>query len=444
MPSATTPARIPAWQRLGLKLKSAQTPEQHSEPPVVIEPLKRQISDTVDQSPSKKAKKSSKNAVLSTSNKDSSTPTLARKKSVTFTPETKVEDGDSIKQLFSAWVAEHKSQDPSFQPKSNQVFDTPKPSQVEENIDTTLSEKERRVKRVKKSKDNTEHSESTTKQKKSNTSTDSNVTETKAATRPFLAYLRQYHESRDTWKFNKNHQNHLLKQVFNVKVIPSDHAHLIYAYVRGLQGGVRTRLRDAALAIKVKDQEDGAAGFPDTMAERDKRQREYDLEIKEYVATMTAANASKKMGYEEGVLLGLSDYAMADRVAKRLRAEQILADLGTEREGKEEEPAVGGPKLTYDEADISEGLRKNDGSSQKLARKRKQRTMAEDEDTSSSDDSSDSDSTSDDDSAVPPGCQEGDDSSSSSSSSSSGEEEEEDDDGSEEDTEEDSEESDSE
>jgi hypothetical protein len=446
MPSVTASVatRIPAWKRLGLKLKSAQAPEQNPEPFVETDLLKRKSIDLVEQPPSKKVKKSSTNPLRPTSTAEPFTPNLARKKSVTFTPETKVEDGDSIKQLFSAWVTEQREQDPSFQPKSNQVFNTPEPPKVEEQIDTALSEKERRVKRVKVKK--TEESQNTSKQKKPKSPKPSKIVKTPKApsARPFLVYLKQYHESRRTWKFNKNHQNHLLKHIFNVEVIPSDHAHLIYEYVRGLQGGVRTRLREEALGIKVKDQEDGPAGFPESMSERDKKQREYDAAMSEYVATMTAANASSKMGYEEGVLLGLSDAAMAERVAKRMRVERILKELETPDEGKAEAEAnmqpsvVSGPKMSYSDDDSQKRLRMNDGSSQKVVRKRKQRTAAADGDTSS-EDSSDSESSTEDDSATPlrrHAQVETSSSSSSSSSSESDDEDENEDDDSEEDSEE--------
>ncbi|KAG0651876.1 Uncharacterized protein D0Z07_1071 [Hyphodiscus hymeniophilus] len=423
MASATAAVRIPAWQRLGLKLKSTQGSEETFERPAISESPKRKTIDSIDLPQSKKAKKDIENRPLTTTTVEPVTPNLSRKKSVTFTPETKIEDGDSIKQLFSAWVAEQRSQDPSFQPKSSQVFDTPEPPKVEEHIDTTLDEKERRVKRAKGPEESLSQSKDTKtkKPKKPKSPKASKVTNSPdTPTRPFLEYLKQYHNCRESWKFNKNHQNHLLKNIFNIEVIPSDYAHLIYEYVRGLQGGVRTRLRDASLAVKVKDQEDGAAGFPETMSDRDKKQMEYDVAIKEYVATMTAAEAPKEMGYEEGVLLNLSDFAMKGRVAKRMRAEQILAELDATGEIKDEEPAakVGGPKMTYDLDDSEKRIRMNDGSSQKVARKRKQRTTVADDDTSA-DDSSDTESSSEEGSATPSTSQARDESSSSSSSSSS-------------------------
>jgi hypothetical protein len=309
--------------------------------------------------------------------RDPVTPDLARKKSVTFTPETKVEDGDSIKQLFNSWVADQKEQVPSFELKSsNPVVRTLELAQGEEQVDATLDEKDRRVKRVKKPQQ-----ETTTPRSKLNSKVTKSTTP--STPRPFLQYLKQYHESRGTWKFNKNHQNHLLKHAFDVSVVPSDYAYLLYEYVRGLQGGVRTRLRDTALAIKVKDQEDGPTGFPANMPDKEQRQRDYDAAMKEYVATMTAASASSNIGYEEGVLLGLSDKAMEKRATRRMRSERILAELGEDRTSITE-------AATNGDEDNQKRLRMSDGGAQKLARKRKQRTVVMDDETSSSESSSDS------------------------------------------------------
>jgi len=154
-------------------------------------------------------------------------------------------------------------------------------------------------------------------------------------------------------------------------------------------------LRDAAIAIKVKDQEDGAAGFGDKMADgaemRSRRQQEYEDCCKEYVATMTLLDASSKIGYEEGVLAGLSDFAMKERVAKRMRAEQIMENLATGVGGKFGD---GSEEVVADDNDSQKRLRMHDDTTQKITRKRKQRTMVDDN-TSTSGASSDSESDSD-------------------------------------------------
>jgi len=419
MPSATVrnePAHVPAWKRLGLKLKSQTSSPPAADSSAQIESSKRKREDTIDKGPAKKTKK-----ILQSTFEEPITPILVRKKSVTFTPETKVDDGDSIKQLFNSWVAEQKSQDPEFQLQNSQpALKTPQASVVQEHANPSLDEKDRRAKRVKKPKQE--------KGKPSKQAQPSKVVKsTSSSSRPYLRYLRQYHESRDTWKFNKNHQTHLLKYVFDIDIIPSDHAHLICPYVRGLQGGVRTRLRDAALAIKVEDQERGIAGFPDNMADPDKRQREYNAAMQKYVDSMTAANASSTVGYEEGVLLGLSDANMAKRVAKRTRAEQILAEL----EAGQDTSEVVDKGMVNGDNNSQKRLRMNDGSTQKVARRRKQRTTTvEDSSSSESDDSGDDGS---DDSVTENDGADGTSSSSSSSSSDSG--------SAEEDSEEDSEDS---
>jgi hypothetical protein len=428
MPSITSSSnppvpRIPAWKRLGLKLKSDQlSTEQNAPSPVVphseVETptvKRKRIAEAEETKPTKKVKKTDKIPLANAASTPIPiagpiTPMLNRQKSVTFTLETKTEDGDSMKQLFNAWVAQQKARDPSFLANtSTRAFDASEPSHVEEQFDTTLGESERRVKRVRKANKKGPKSFKITKSP--------NIT----SIRPFLAYLREYHDSRETWKFNKNHQNHLLKHIFDVKTIPSEYAHLLYEYVRGLQGGVRTRLRDSAFAVKVKDQEDGVAGFPDSMGDKDKRQREYDTALAEYVATVTAYEVPSNMGYEEGVLLGLSDAAMGSRMVKRLRAEQILAELAQEGQGVVAETEIVTEAHGEDGDDESQKrLRMNDGSTEKLRRKRKQRTMMVD-DSSSSEDSSDSESSSSDESASDGAMEVADDTSSSSSSSSESE-----------------------
>jgi hypothetical protein len=449
---------------LGLKLKSAQ----ESTPGEDVTTKRKRPLEIIEGTSTKKSKPSSDSPGLSVL--DQITPQPARKKSVTFTPETKVEDGDSSKQLFSAWVAEQKNQEDLSAP----VFQTPQYQSVEESFDTTLDEKERRVKRAKTAKqgkadpkDPPRTKDSTKAKKKKETNqpetpvtaevgkgeeslksteqskpkkarkprTAKSLTTQTLPEKPFLSYLKQYTDSRDTWKFNKNHQTHLLKHIFNIDIVPSEYAHYIYEYVKGLQGGVRTRLRDSALAVKVKDLEEP---FSEDMENSEQRKREYDVAMNEYVATMMAAEVGPNVRYEEGVLLGLSDLAMPTRVAKRKRVERVLAELAS-GEGETNGGSIGGKDMVMGDDENQKRLRMNDGSSQKVIRKRKQRTAVVDDETNSEEDSSDSDDSSSDELTTQRDDPE-DTSSSSSSSSSSGSE----DSGSEDDSEEESEESDSE
>lgn len=394
------PAAIqqPAWRRLGLKLKSATNspvPPTIEQPQEVETPSKKRTRAPEPELPvsSKKPKKTPVTSILKTAAAHPTgplTPLLSRKKSISFTPETKVDDGDSVKQLFNHWVAEQKAKDPDFLFKAtNQAFETPEPPKVEEQVDTSLPEPERRIKRVKqpKSKPAPAAKSKAKKAKQSKEIAKPDID------RPFLVYLRQFCEAKDSWKFNKNHQNHLLKHAFTLEVIPSDQIHFVYKYIRSLQGLVRKRLRDSALKIKIEDQEAGAEGFPANMGDSEKRQQEYENAMRKQVAVRTAADAQATLGYEEGVLLGLSDDAMAPRMAKRMRAEQILAELAAGGE-IEESPVV------VDE-EAQKRLRLNDGTAQKTGRKRKQRTNLVEDSTSESDSDSSSDDSSSDESKRP-------------------------------------------
>lgn len=80
---------------------------------------------------------------------------------------------------------------------------------------------------------------------------------------PALAYLRTWRTARENWKFNKNHQTKLLEQVFagaDETTIPAVDISVFYEYIRGLQGGVRMRLRELANGIKAQDMEQAASG----------------------------------------------------------------------------------------------------------------------------------------------------------------------------------------
>ncbi|KAK2625055.1 hypothetical protein QTJ16_005424 [Diplocarpon rosae] len=403
-PLTANVSHIPAWRRLGLKLKAAQT--TLSTESANDDAPKRKRTSPVD-TPLKKLKTNSK------LRKEPTTPQLAQRKSVTFTPETKIEDGDSVKQLFNLWKAEQQPQDSSFKiGNSKSAFQIPQPPLVEEQVDVSLDEKERRVKRVKKPMEENPSKAKSHKPKKI-------FKPQKPSSRPFLQYLRQYYESRDHWKFNKNHQNHLLKHAFNIDVVPSDHADFLIEYIKGLQGGVRTRLRDSALEYKVKDQKDGVAGFPDTMSQPEKRQREYEIAVQEYITTLAAAEAGEEVGYEEGILLNLPDKDMRSRVAKRIRTERILATLAATPDRSGSPGKVPGKPAVVAETENELGGK---ASTQTMARRRKQRTTVtidSDSTSSSSDDSSDESSEESSEESAAHNDQEEESSSSSSSSSSS-------------------------
>lgn len=390
--------RIPAWKRLGLELKNSE-PERFERAGTdsamrnqsTTERQKRKSVQYQGESLPKKIKGlRSRDNSTSDSTKHPTTPLLKRRKSVTFTPETKTEDGDSIKKLFNTWVAERNPEDFSPPAPSDLASSVPTTPVIEEGVDAAVDESGRKAKKAKRSP-----SEADRKSKKLSSTKDSKPAQEHL--RPFIAYLQHYHDSRETWKFNKNHQNNLLKHIFDVGVVPSKYAHILYTYVQGLQGVVRTRLRDAAFAVQVQDKEEGEKGFPKDITDAAARQKEYEAIMNEHQANVAGEDISTAVGYEEQILRKFSEDAMVTRAVKRMRAEQILAELGTPEAQGDEEKANGTiyPEPVGDE-ESQKRVRMNDGTAQKVRRKRKQRTSAVDDSSSSSSSSSDDSSSSSD------------------------------------------------
>lgn len=420
--SSTSSPRIPAWKRLGLKLKSegdAPSPvaaAATTEYVAAEQPKRKRAADEVESTPIKKSKKSLKNVDSTISSTPTAVPDdkLGRRKSVAFTPETKTEDGDSIKQLFNSWVAEQKKIDPLFASKNDQPsLQTPAPTTVEEKVDTALPEPERRVKRVKSA-----NPDDKTKSKKSK----SKVVKSKPID-PALTYLTQFHSDKANWKFNKINQIAVLKNAFDTDLIPTEYNQPLYDYIAGLKGVARVHLRDRALELRDKDTEEGGKAFTGTMTDdqRAKKQEEYETAMEEYVATITSTTMSSRTGLDEGILLGLNpDTAMKERMTKRMRAEHVLNLLAsTPGDPSDYAPVASNNKPAEETRAVPAKLEAE--KPQKTVRKRKQRTAVYESDSSSSSDSDSDSGTSEDDSDNEgPSKKSDSDSDSDSSSSSSG------------------------
>ncbi|KAF2805155.1 uncharacterized protein BDZ99DRAFT_114201 [Mytilinidion resinicola] len=198
------------------------------------------------------------------------TPTLTRRKSVTFTPDTKTVDGNSASELFKAWAAQQKGPSADFTPSEVAQFTPPpklhpandlppseKPNKKEakkaEKIEKTKLNKsattphdveEKSVKAS--SEEPSKPSKAELKAAKKATKAAANNTESAA----YLNYLTRYHTSRETWKFNKATQSNLLRDALNVYRIPPEYSPALKEYITGLQGAAaRDRLHEAATAI---------------------------------------------------------------------------------------------------------------------------------------------------------------------------------------------------
>ncbi|KAK8157940.1 hypothetical protein BKA80DRAFT_345166 [Phyllosticta citrichinensis] len=374
---ASTP-RVPAWKKLGLKLKYAKeevqspvgTTENASASKKRSRPVddpedgksghvressaqsegksedkkskKRKISQddaaatsnsrsvadesTTPDQPSKKEKKQKKSEKSKTKEQKSeastskpkpsipdhavSTPikTLKRKKSVSFTPDTKAIDGDQ--HLVKAWSSSLRQEEPSIpssettEPSTSAVKDANRPSKAE------LKQAKKEAKREAKN------------DAANSTSTASTVP---ADVPPFVTYLQQYHTDRANWKFNKVKQGALFDNLFKIQRLPASYDGALRAYLEGLKGdAVRQRLQEQAREIleKTKDaQPNGADADSDKSSASSSSDSDSDSPTP---SAATAASGDEKMAMSPAKSAALK--RQLSRSAARRREERIKKD----------------------------------------------------------------------------------------------------------------------
>lgn len=220
---------------------------------------------------------------------------------------------------------------------------------------------------------------------------------------PVLEYLRTWHKARDSWKFNKNHQTLLIKHLYSSDAIPASDIDAFYLYIQEIKGGSRKRLVEQAEEIRKKDMEAGPKGFPDGTKSPEEKQKQYEEMLSELLKkkaetkeTGKSLNGTGKRGFDEVEFVLLTvDKEVQQRVVKRMRAETIIDEL--ESSDSEESTAVSTSSstnaasskvktpVTNVDAKAANG---NDGAKLKSKRRKKLRTA--DVDSSSDSDSSDS------------------------------------------------------
>ncbi|KAH6627192.1 hypothetical protein B0J18DRAFT_426746 [Chaetomium sp. MPI-SDFR-AT-0129] len=270
---------------------------------------------------------------------------------------------------------------------------------------------------------------------------------------PSLVYLRQWHTARDSWKFNKNHQTLLIKYLFDGDKIPSTDVPIFYQYIRDLKGFVRTRLRETATDIQHKDMEAGAGAFPAALKDKETKQKEYEDTIarflrdlhqyqehqqKEQQANGTLSkhkNANGKRTLDEvEYVLRVGTPEIKQRLLKRIRAELVLDSLSDSEDSTSTTTSaadsVAGTSTTSTTtitAGTAVAARRSDGQPAKRRRLRNVRTDIGDQDDDSSESSSSEseDESNDDDEEDEEDESDSDDDDSSSTSSSESEESEE-------------------
>lgn len=264
------------------------------------------------------------------------TTPASKRKSVSFTPDTKTKDGDSVKGLYKTWIANQIATDPSFNPSTVSPVlrsivpsivaspGSPSPSSVKSTSIPT-------------SEPTTKHNKKPPKKPKTRLPKTSSGPGPSRFD-PVLTYLNTHHTSPQTWKFSKPHQNQILKHLFSLNHIPSSYDTALLPYIRGLKGAsARSRLRREALAVREQD-EKWLASEPSESEKMEnetaaqciaRRRNDYEAAVARIKQILREKEEEREE--RDGELLGEKEEWEA-RVRKRRRAEIVLWNVGEEEE----------------------------------------------------------------------------------------------------------------
>jgi hypothetical protein len=299
-PSRSTAANmsqhVPAWKKIGLKLKYAK--ETADDVPVVStlpEPTngpshagaKRSREEDVEQESTSAAKRNKQSqreirtespaprSILSGSQSPTKTP--ANRKAVSFSAETKAEDGETGQNYFKAWAAgqPHTPPKPSTEilvPETPESAEKPSPIKPQDSPAETKAETKAKAKAAKRDKKKADQAAALTQnpdlesmpslqerreskaakkaakqERKAQEQQPVAAQEAQGPASAYVEYLHHFHHDKTTWKFNKSKENHLLKNVWSMYRVPAPYTDALVNYIAGLQGaGARTRLVEGA------------------------------------------------------------------------------------------------------------------------------------------------------------------------------------------------------
>lgn len=284
------------------------------------------------------------------------TTPASKRKSVSFTPDTKTKDGDSVKGLYKTWVANQIANDPSFDPSTvSPVLQSIVPSTIALPVSPSP---------VSVTSTSPPTSETTTKNnKKPPKRPKTRLPKTSSGPGPsrfdpVLSYLTTHKTSPQTWKFSKPHQNQILKHLFSLNHIPSSYDTALLSYIRGLKGtSARARVRKEALAVREQDNKWLASegSEPEKMENETaaqciaRRRRDYEAAVARIKQTLREKEEEREE--REWELLGEKE-EWEERIRKRRRAEIVLWNVGEE---EEEEEAVEDDTSALPRQNTSEG-----------------------------------------------------------------------------------------
>ncbi|TLD28877.1 hypothetical protein PspLS_03091 [Pyricularia sp. CBS 133598] len=222
-------------------------------------------------------------------------------------------------------------------------------------------------------------------------------------------YLREWETSRESWKFKKNYQTLLIKYAFTPEMLPAADFGIFLKYSRDSKGASRDWLKKSAEDVRKKDLDFAAARTGDAAKGQEKYASLLATMLQSRPGSGTNANGKRvrdDYSEEDFVMGGTNavdprDPEVTQRLVKRLRAELVLDELSsgddsevpmttTATTGTSE--AASSPRdstlASTSDAAIGGDVGAKDG---RRKRNRNKRTLAEDDANSSSDSSDDED-----------------------------------------------------
>ncbi|MBE3046213.1 DUF2373 domain-containing protein, partial [Candidatus Bathyarchaeota archaeon] len=266
-PKQAMAARVPAWKKLGLKLKSDPQSDAPSTPAAPQRPAASFQRDAYD-SPKRKREQFDSPAAWKKPKTDDrqAGPPLHRQRSVTFANGT---DSNATPVQKKA-----KSAPKQKKPKGPKNTEPPPPP------DLTVP----------------------------------------------LEYLRLWKTSRDSWKFNKIHQAHLISHAFDPSLLPAADIDTFFDYIGELKGYAKTRMVETAKNICTEDMDEEKDHFPAGTSEVESKKKQYE----EIMSNLERKKSESKRKHFREVDFTSRDVdpEVARRVAKRMRAEIVVEEHG--------------------------------------------------------------------------------------------------------------------
>lgn len=255
---------VPAWKRLGLKLKYAQETETETVSSALAEPhritangataadistngvnghsraspptKRRRLEEVINESAGVTT-----NGLTRSSSLKSSGSNI--RKSVSFTPETKEVDGESSNFMQDKWDEEARNdQINDFLAREAQneiIAEEAARSQVKHTEDPIVGVEVANLAR----KPKRDKNKQTLERPLADSASESPPFTRKS--KDALEYLQQYQNSRSTWKFNKNREIWLLKHILSESDIPSVYESALFEYLAGMKSeNAKQRMMD--------------------------------------------------------------------------------------------------------------------------------------------------------------------------------------------------------